>query len=421
MKIKSQFLSILLLFVSIFYLCSIIFHNYSQFIMRFDSQKMKQLYDQSQWSESQNISPLKVLDSWALRNHYTGWNNYIDENKNKTDIEKRKNEILKEISNKGISDAQLYSYVGYEYIRGINPTLLNPEHPPLGKYIIGLSILLFHNEHTILLICGLITLITIYSIIIIATNNQLSASIGVFLTSTHSLFTDQLIHGPQLELLQLMFLLGIILFFLLFEKSRSSWFLILIGLNLGFLFSIKTFSTYFPLFLVWSFTITVYSKNFKIPQWIFLQLAGVIVFISTYVRFFILGGSLRQFMGVQKYIILFYKQSGIKIVDFAGNYLRLIFTGSWKFWSEHAPTSHYREWSITWPCLFVIFLIILFYLYRKKHEKVLFVEKIIIAFVVFYNVFLFVIPMFPRYLLLLFVPIIMLISIYSKRILNYEK
>lgn len=421
MKKIFHILSIALLSMSFFYLYSTIAHNQSLFTKRYDPKKMKNLYNESQWNESQNISPMKALDTWALKNNYTGWNNYVDENKSKTDTEKRKNDILTEIKNKGISDAQLYSYVGYEYIRGINPTLLNPEHPPLGKYLIGLSILLFHNEYIILLICGLISLFTIYCIIFITTNNHLSASIGVLLTSTHTLFIDQLIHGPQLELFQLMFFLLIILFFLLYEKKKSIWLLLLISLNFGFLCSIKTFSTYFPLFLIWSFINTIFSKNFKIPQWIMLQFIGIIVFTTTYLQFFVMGGTVRQFLGVQKYIILFYKQSGINIIEFAGNYLRLIFTGKWKFWSENSPFSHYSEWSITWPFLFIIFLIIFFYLYKNNHVKILFIEKVLAGFIVLYNIFLFIIPMFPRYLLLLFVPIILLISVYSRRMLKYEK
>ena len=68
--------------------------------------------------------------------------------------------------------------------------------------------------------------------------------------------------------------------------------------------------------------------------------------------FFVRGGNFRQWLGVQKYIIAFYKQAGINIIEFAGNYLRLIFTGSWKFWSENNPVTHYSEWSFTWIIIF---------------------------------------------------------------------
>ena len=41
-------------------------------------------------------------------------------------------------SKKPISDAMLYAYSGYEYVRGDNPLRLNAEHLTTGKYIIGL-------------------------------------------------------------------------------------------------------------------------------------------------------------------------------------------------------------------------------------------------------------------------------------------
>jgi len=389
---------------------------------KYDSKTMKQIYDQSQWQQSQNISPLKVLDAWALKNKYTGWNNFVDENKSKTDVEKTKNEILNEVRKKGVSDAQLYTYVGEQYIKGANPTFLNPEHPPLGKYLIGTSITLFQNEHIILLICGFISLLVIYLIIFTVTNNYLSSAIGVFLASIHSLFIDQLIHGPQLELFQLMFFLLLLLFLVLFEKKKSVLYLLLTGITYGFLLSTKTVSTYLPLFFVWLFIVSFIAKNFKIKQLVILHILGIGIFIMTYFRFFILGGTLRQFLGVQKYIVVFYKQSGINIAEFAGNYLRLIFTGSWKFWSENSPVSHYSEWSILWPLLFILCFIIMFLLFNKRKKSAyLTFEKIVLTFIILYNGFLFIVPMFPRYLLLLFIPIILFISICSKRFLTYEK
>jgi len=418
---KGTIFASIILFISLFYLSIIIFQNQAIYLHMFNYKTIKKLYDQSQWQQSQNVSPLKELDKWALENKYTGWNNFVDENNKKLDINQVKANILKNIQKKGISDATLYSYVGYEYIRGVNPTLLNPEHPPLGKYLIGLSINLFHNENVILILCGLISLVLIYAIIILITQNQISASIGVGLTSTHSLFIDQLIHGPQLELFQLMFFLCVLWFLVLFEKNNSIKYLVLSGISYGLLIATKTFSTYFPLFCIWLFIVSLLVKNFKVKQYIVLQTVGIAVFTATYFKFFMLGGTLRQFLGVQKYIILFYKQSGINLVAFAGNYIRLIFTGSWKFWSVNSPFSHYSEWSILWPILFTSFLFVLYCLYRDKKKHIYPFEKILITFIILYNAFLFVIPMFPRYLLLLFIPIILVISIHSNSLLKYEK
>ena len=421
MKNNNIIFSLILLTFSIFYLAVIIFQNRSLYLKKFNFEATKRQYDQSQWQQSQNISPIKELDAWALRKGYTGWNNYVDENKMKQDTEKVKDDIMNSIRKKGVSDATLYTYVGYEYVNGKDPTLLNPEHPPLGKYLIGLSIRIFNNENIILLVFGFITLVTVFTIVLLSSQSYLASSFSVFLTATHSLFVDQLIHGPQLELFQLTFFLLLILMLMLFENKRKARFLILSAFFLGCLLSVKTFATHFVLFAMWLFILTFFSKRFKLKKWLLLHVGGVLFFISSYAVFFIKGGNFRQWLGVQKYIVVFYKQAGINMIEFLGNYLRLIFTGSWKFWSDNTPISHYSEWSFTWSIIFILTIFIIIKIVRQKDKNdVSFLEWMLVSFITIYNLYLFIIPMFPRYLLLLFVPMIILISIHFNAKINYE-
>lgn len=419
---KQNIISVIFITLTFLYCGMIIFQNRSLYLKKFNYETTKKQYDQSQWQQSQNISPLKELDAWALKKGYTGWNNFVDENKGKEDTEKVKKDIIASVRSKGVSDATLYTYAGYEYINGINPTLLNPEHPPLGKYLIGLSIKIFNNENVVLLIFGVISLVTIFAIVLLSTKSYISSSVAVCLTATHSLFIDQLIHGPQLELFQLTFFLLLLLHLTLYEMKNKIHFLIESAFFLGLLLSVKTFTTHFILFSAWLAVLTLFSKRFKLKDWVLLQCGGILVFISSYAVFFIKGGSFRQWLGVQKYIIIFYKQAGINIVEFAGNYLRLIFTGSWKFWSDNNPVSHYSEWSFTWSIIFVVTMFVLFKIIKQiRKENVSFPERVFASFIVIYNLYLFFIPMFPRYLLLLFVSMIILISIHFNTYLSYEK
>lgn len=422
MRINKSIISIALIAISAFYLATIIFQNRSLYLTKFNYEAAKRLYDQSQWQQSQNISPIKELDAWALKKGYTGWNNYADENKGKEDIEKVGKDVIASVRNKGVSDATLYTYVGYEYVNGANPTLLNPEHPPLGKYLIGLSIKIFNNENVVLLIFGFIALTTVFLIIFVSTNSYLSSSIAVLLTISHSLFLDQLIHGPQLELFQLTFFLLFILHLMLYKMKKKIHFFIGALFFYGCLLSVKTFLTHFILFSAWLGVLTLYSKRIKIKEWLLLQTGGILIFISSYAVFFIKGGTFRQWLGVQKYILVFYKQAGINIVEFAGNYLRLIFTGSWKFWSDDNPVSHYSEWSFTWSIIFFMTIFVMYKMIKQREKKdISFSEWVFVSFIVIYNLYLFIIPMFPRYLLLLFIPMIILISIHFNTYLNYDK
>jgi len=422
MKIKQymfrnqQITSILLICLSICYLGLTLLINKHVYLGSYNPKVMKEKYDNSQWNQSQNISPLKAYDEWAIARHYSGWSNYVDANKSKINIEKKKQEIIEEIRNKAISDAQLYTYVGYEYVKGANPALLNPEHPPLGKILIGLSILIFQNEHIILLIAGIISLAAIYAILFFSTKNTLIASIGVFLTSIQSLFIDQLIHGPQLELFQLSFFLLLLLCILLYEKRGKKIHLVSIGICYGLLLSTKTFFTFYPLWLLWIVSISYFSKRIKIKEFLFIQIIGVLIFVFTYFRFFMLGGTIKSFLGLQKYIIMFYDQSGISIDAFFGNYLRLIFTGYWKFWSDGSPVTFYNQWSPLWPILFTIVLFIVVKTSKNKRSNLQF--PILSSLFILYNIFLFFVPMFPRYLLLLFVVGNILIAQYISTYVN---
>src|SRR3989344_3460516 len=64
-----------------------------------------------------------------------------------SDLYSKSQYVLGEKSIGGIGDDGLYAFSGYYYFfqKG-DVSAVNFEHPPLGKYLIGLSIFLFHNE-----------------------------------------------------------------------------------------------------------------------------------------------------------------------------------------------------------------------------------------------------------------------------------
>jgi hypothetical protein len=148
--------------------------------------------------------------------------------------------------------------------------------------------------------------------------------------------------------------------------------------------------------------IIAFKKEWKLLILFFVVAA--VTFLATYYQYFLLGGSLRGFMGVQKYIVTFYGNASIPLFEFAGNYLRLIFTGSWKFWDSARSVSNYSEWNILWPIIYIvgIYKLRIRWMENKK-------THFLIWFIILYNIFIFIIPIFPRYLLLLYIPLIILI------------
>ena len=68
------------------------------------------------------------------------------------------------LKGKLFSDDKLYAYAGWLYIQGKSPDVINFEHPPLAKYFIGFSEVIFKNPTMLGFIFSLLTLIVLYII-----------------------------------------------------------------------------------------------------------------------------------------------------------------------------------------------------------------------------------------------------------------
>jgi dolichyl-phosphate-mannose--protein O-mannosyl transferase len=64
-----------------------------------------------------------------------------------------------------LSDDELYAFVGWQYVNGVPPDdPLNSAHPPLAKYLIGISELVFANQALLGFMLSILTLILAYFI-----------------------------------------------------------------------------------------------------------------------------------------------------------------------------------------------------------------------------------------------------------------
>lgn len=389
------------------------YQNSNQLSLSYDPAQYEKTFQESQWAQSQNIAEDVLLDEWALKNGFTGWKNYEDATVNRSEIDTQKKAIIQEKKDKGISDSTLYTYVGYKYATGTSPHLLNPEHPPFAKYLIGWSILIFGNAVVGQHIAGLLLLGVVSWYAYILTGSGVRALFSAFVVSMFSLFEDQLVHGPQLELYQALFVLTFLAVHTLWLKKQKPLLFIFSCLTLGLALSTKTaapFIILFSVYVVLTHSI-IFSKNklYGVKSALLLLIGAGVVFSLTYYAFFTQGNSIRAFLGLQKYIITFYQTSTIPLVEFFGNYLRLITTGSWKFWDEARTVSQYSEWNISWP-LIIILSIVSSYRSHKIYPHLL-------IFLIIYHVFLFFTPVFPRYLFLLFIPsIISIVSVFGKKL-----
>ncbi|MFH0864198.1 MAG: hypothetical protein V1858_03865 [Candidatus Gottesmanbacteria bacterium] len=287
-------------------------------------------------------------------------------------------------SKNSIGDDGLYAYAGWAYITGHDPTTLNAEMPPLGKYIIGLSILIFHNQNIYALTIGLLCLLFFYKLNFLILKNKLWSLIPVVVFSFEPLFYQQL-RAPYLDTLYLLLLM---LTFFSFLKKKF----FLTGLFIGLMALTKNSAS---TFLLLGLTLVGYlfiTEREQIIKFILNLPVAIIIFILGYSRYFILGHNLREFLGVQKWILNFYS---IGAKGSLGMVMPMFFNHWQTWWNGVIKIS---EWQITWPVTLVFsILYIVFSIFRHKFDASL----LIVIWLIIFISFLSFIPVWPRYFLLI--------------------
>lgn len=315
-----------------------------------------------------------------------------------------------------LSDADLYSFVASELLQQKDPTVINFETPPLGKYLIAASIMIFDNQRIVSLFFGTACLILIYYLTFIITRSSTASLLSTSLTITSWLFIDQLINSPQMDIFQLFFLLTMVIFFTLFEKKKHQIkYLVIASISTGAFASMKAFFIYLCFVILWIGLFYFFKRK---PLIIVVKNLLLISFIATgvyffyYVNYFLYNhGTVINLIKVQKWIIGFYTvNSPIQTYKLIGSYLPLIYLNRWKFWSEGYPIIRYENWSVLWPIYHLLGWISIIYLWFMNKIKGNTSLELLISFIVVYSIFLFFTPVWPRYLLLLFVPMYILIS-----------
>lgn len=107
---------------------------------------------------------------------------------------------------------------------------------------------------------------------------------------------------------------------------------------------------------------------------------SIIVFLLTYTRYFLLGHNLREFLGLQKWILVFYG-SGAK-----GNPIavwQILISGKWPNW--FGPIQNVNEWTIIWPLALIATF---YYLYKVLPRRRQYRSILLGIWVMFYLIFL---------------------------------
>jgi len=301
------------------------------------------------------------------------------------------------ISQRIIGDDGLYAYSGYRLIEGDDPFSINVDKPPAGKYLIGLSILIFDNPAFSGLIFGLGSVVLFFFIAKRLLKHTVTALFVSLLLLLDPMIASQFWISTY-DIIQLFFLLLNILLLMQLgkqseKKSRNINLLIVFiaGISLGIFAEVKPpFILPFLLALEVIYLIRQYSLSLSISLVAGLTL-GVFIPYFRYVQLH----SLLDFIRVHKFMANFYLQSRLRVHHSA--IWQVIFLGKFPHITSGQPLT-VSEWWLMWPVAISGSFLSLWLFFKKKLD---FFWKLSIFIIMFSLAFYIFIPTYPRYLILI--------------------
>lgn len=317
-----------------------------------------------------------------------------------------------------ITDNIVYAHAAYRYISGGNPTHINPEVPPLGKYVIGLSIIFFQNENILNLFFSITSIVFLYILSLQILKERVIALIPSVFLSFEPLFKNQILISPQLDIMQFVFLLVSFIFINIGLKKKASFlYFFTSAIFVGFFISTKFFATGFLVLLTFFLSIAALYRKKLFPLVLSFLITPIILLIS-YSKLFFEGYSFWRILGVQKWVYL-YNSGHLDFPPFV--VFDLILLNKWHTWWGERGIIQDSQWVSMWPVIFVISVVTIIFTYKKNiREKSLIVPVYI--WVTTYFSFLCVGQVTSRYFLL-FIPFLYIVStfgivIFYKKILK---
>lgn len=306
-----------------------------------------------------------------------------------------------------IQDHDLYAYAGWYYLKTGELDQINIEHPPLGKYLIGFSTFIFENQNIGQIFWAILFLFLLYKLSQKVLKKTSLSLLVVLLFSQEKLFKEQLTHS-LLDVFLGVFLLIFFLITLSSERKKEKLILLIQGISLGIISSIK-----YPTIALVSFITLVVYYAFKkerraIKKLFFIALLSLGIFLLSYLPFFIKNPQPLSFYNFQVKALKIHLSHVPEYPK--GQVFNVLFFNRWLSWWGEKNYIKTEFWNFLWPILTLNFLLSLF-----KFKKNLLIN----LWTLFYLIFLCLRLFFPRYLFLL-LPFLYLSLCYNlKSLLNF--
>lgn len=326
----------------------------------------------------QPLSSLYKQKEIFLSSGYSKIHNYLESSYYDSQYVKKENPSI-------MPDQTLESFAGGAFLKGINPILIIHDQPPLGRYILSLSILLFDNPNTVILLLFFLSGLGVFLVARLILQNTLLALLPFGILINEPLFLSKFYYSPLLEPIQLPFIVFSLYFFMqgIAKKSYLKWF-ILTSLMLGCVISIR----FFILGAVLVFAMIFYfliKKHFNRKFAVFLLTLplAIVVLLVSYTKTIQLGSSVLDIFGIQKYIYYYHKAQ----LSLPFSFWDLLMFNRWHTWWGTREITSDSQWIIIWPISMLLTLFSFLFGFFKK-ISISEHEKIVIIWIMMYSLFL---------------------------------
>ncbi len=281
-------------------------------------------------------------------------------------------------------DESFESFVGGAFLKGLNPILIVHEHPPMGRYIIALSIYLFDNAKTVTLFCMAISTVGLFLISKQILKKTLYAFFPLAIFVNEPLFINKFFYAPLLEPIQQPFIVFALYFFIrgILSKNCFKWF-VAASLMLGFVISIRFFILGTVMLAGMITILLIEKKSKKLLLFIASLPLALGVLFASYTKTIQDGYSLLDILKVQKYIFFYHKSQLVSPISF---WDLLLFNRWHTWWADKIITSDIH-WIIFWPISTIGVFTYLFLVLTRK-MKLSKEEKVIMLWIIVYIVLL---------------------------------
>lgn len=309
-----------------------------------------------------------------------------------------------------MGDAELYQVSGYSLASGGDAFQINPETPPLIKYMYGFSLLKTSNPYFVSLAFYFLSIISFGCLSLLAfPKNHQTRFLAVLLFLLNPLFFSQ-IGQVGLDLPQMCFLiLHCVFLFLAIQqnKTKRAIFYLVSATFLG-AFAGTKIGFFLPVILGVDAWILFRSKQLK---WSMLLILGcVLTYVLSYFPYFLQGHTLVDWFIAQKWIVHFYLAS--HIMFWPGMIFPSLLVGYFFHWTN--GLTPIKEWTIVWPLSLGVFSTFLTRNLSQLHKAGLKNQDLFWQYMLLLTAGLLfscaIIPFWPRYLMLVMPFLLLLVA-----------